>query len=142
MDKIEHLGIAVHDLEISNKLFEKLLGTSPFKTEEVVSEKVKTSFFKLGPNKIELLQATATDSVIAKYLKNNGEGVHHVAFATNNLEADLNRLGEQGFKVLEGFPKKGADNKNVAFLHPRETNGILVELCEDIKGTNKREDNC
>lgn len=133
MNKIEHLGIAVKNLEVSNQLFEKLLGVSPYKTEEVVSEGVKTSFFKSGPNKIELLEAIKPDSAIAKYLEKKGEGIHHVAFAVDHLEVELERLQKEGFVVLPGFPKDGADNKRVAFLHPKGTNGVLVELCQEIQ---------
>ena len=133
MDKIEHLGIAVRDLKTSNELFEKLLGVPPYKTEEVASEGVKTSFFKSGPNKIELLEATNADSAIAKYLEKKGEGIHHIAFAVENLEEEMDRLQREGFVILPGFPKKGADNKLVAFLHPKGTNGVLVELCQEIQ---------
>ena len=129
MNKIEHLGIAVKDLQVSNKLFEKLLGAPAYKTEEVASEGVKTSFFKSGPNKIELLEATNPNSAIAKFIEKKGEGIHHIAFAVTDLEAELERLVEEGFVVLPGFPKDGADNKRVAFLHPKGTNGVLVELC-------------
>lgn len=133
MNKIEHLGIAVKDLKASNLLFEKLLGVAPYKLEEVESEGVKTSFFKSGPNKIELLEATRPNSPIAKYLEKKGEGIHHIAFAVDSLEAEIKRLVGEGFIVLPGFPKKGADNKRVAFLHPKGTNGVLVELCQDIE---------
>ena len=133
MNKIEHLGIAVKDLKVSNKLFEKLLGVPPYKTEEVASEGVKTSFFKSGPNKIELLEATSPESAIAKFLEKKGEGIHHIAFAVDDLSSELDRLTREGFVVLPGFPKDGADNKRVAFLHPKGTNGVLVELCQEIK---------
>lgn len=133
MDKIEHIGIAVKDLEASNTLFEKLLGVPHYKTEEVASEGVKTSFFKSGPNKIELLEATKPDSPIAKYLEKKGEGIHHVAFAVEDIVSEIERLKGEGFVVLNETPKKGADNKLVAFLHPKGTNGVLVELCQEIK---------
>ncbi|MEM8926602.1 MAG: methylmalonyl-CoA epimerase [Bacteroidota bacterium] len=133
MNKIEHLGIAVKDVEASNRLFEKLLGVAPYKMEEVESEGVKTSFFKSGPNKIELLEATKPESAIAKYLEKKGEGIHHIAFAVDDLEGEVKRLEGEGFVVLPGFPKKGADNKRVAFLHPKGTNGVLVELCQDME---------
>ena len=133
MDKIEHIGIAVKDLEASNTLFEKLLGVAHYKTEEVVSEGVKTSFFKSGPNKIELLEATKPDSPIAKYLEKKGEGIHHIAFAVEDIVSEIERLKGEGFVVLNETPKKGADNKLVAFLHPKGTNGVLVELCQEIK---------
>ena len=133
MNKIEHLGIAVKDLNASNLLFEKLLGVAPYKTEEVASEGVKTSFFTSGPNKIELLEATHAESTIAKFIEKKGEGIHHIAFAVDDLEEELKRLEKEDFVVLPGFPKKGADNKRVAFLHPKGTNGVLVELCQDME---------
>ncbi len=133
MDKIEHIGIAVKDLEASNALFAKLLGTPHYKIEEVASEGVKTSFFQSGPNKIELLEATRPDSPIAKYLEKKGEGIHHIAFAVEDIVAEIERLKGEGFIVLNEVPKKGADNKLVAFLHPKGTNGVLVELCQEIK---------
>ncbi|WP_350286708.1 methylmalonyl-CoA epimerase [uncultured Croceitalea sp.] len=133
MEKIEHIGIAVKDLEMSNNLFAKLLGVAPYKTEEVASEGVRTSFFKSGPNKIELLEATNEDSPIAKYLTKKGEGIHHIAFAVTDIRAELQRLKKEGFVVLNEKPKKGADNKLVAFLHPKTTNGVLIELCQDIE---------
>lgn len=132
MNKIEHLGIAVKDLQSANILFEKLLGTPHYKVEEVPTEGVRTSFFKSGPNKIELLEATTEDSPIAKFLSKKGEGVHHVAFAVDNIEEEISRLKKEGFTVLNETPKKGADNKLVAFLHPKTTNGVLVELCQEI----------
>ncbi len=133
MDKIEHIGIAVKDLEASNALFEKLLGVSHYKIEEVASEGVKTSFFKSGPNKVELLEATRPDSPIAKFLEKRGEGVHHIAFAVDDIVAEIERLKDEGFVILNETPKKGADNKLVAFLHPKGTNGVLIELCQEIK---------
>ena len=133
MRKIEHIGIAVKDIEASNQLFEKLLGTPAYKTEEVASEGVKTSFFMNGPNKIELLEATNPDSPIAKFLEKKGEGIHHIAFDVEDIVAEIARLKEEGFMVLNETPKKGADNKLVAFLHPKGTNGVLVELCQEIK---------
>ena len=133
MDKIEHIGIAVKDLKASNALFEKLLGVPHYKIEEVASEGVRTSFFKSGPNKIELLEATKPDSPIAKYLEKKGEGIHHIAFAVEDIVSEIQRLKGEGFLVLNETPKKGADNKLVAFLHPKGTNGVLVELCQEIK---------
>ncbi|NQZ43292.1 MAG: methylmalonyl-CoA epimerase [Flavobacteriaceae bacterium] len=133
MDKIEHIGIAVKDLEASNTLFAKLFGQPHYKIEAVPSEGVRTSFFKSGPNKIELLEATDPDSAIAKFIAKKGEGIHHIAFAVENLEVELQRLEKEGFIVLPGFPKPGADNKEVAFLHPKGTNGVLVELCQERK---------
>tara|TARA_R110000765_G_scaffold56651_8_gene111593 strand:+ start:109 stop:537 length:429 start_codon:yes stop_codon:yes gene_type:complete len=131
MKKIEHLGIAVHDLEVSNALFEKILGVPHYKIEEVASEGVKTSFFKAGPNKIELLQALDDNSPVAKFLAKRGEGVHHIAFAVDDIVAEIERLTHEGFTVLNKIPKKGADNKLVTFLHPKGTNGVLIELCQE-----------
>ena len=133
MEKIEHIGIAVKDLEVSNKLFALLFGKEHYKEEEVASEGVKTSFFKNGPNKIELLQATNAESPIAKFIENKGEGVHHIAFAVSDIKAEIKRLKTAGFIVLNETPKKGADNKLVAFLHPKTTNGVLIELCQEIE---------
>ena len=133
MNKIEHIGIAVKNLENSNLLFEKILGSPAYKQEEVASEGVITSFFKNGPNKIELLQATNTESPIAKFLEKKGEGVHHIAFAVTNIYAEIERLQAQGFTLINKTPKKGADNKLVVFLHPKETNGVLIELCQEIE---------
>jgi methylmalonyl-CoA/ethylmalonyl-CoA epimerase len=132
MKKVEHIGIAVKDLEVSNKLFASLFGEKHYKEEEVVSEGVKTSFFKSGPNKIELLQATNPESPIAKFINKKGEGVHHIAFAVSDIKAEIERLKKEGFIVLNEIPKKGADNKWVAFLHPKTTNGVLIELCQEI----------
>lgn len=138
MDKIEHIGIAVKDLEASNQLFTKLLGVPPYKMEEVASEGVRTSFFESGPNKVELLEATSADSPIAKFLEKKGEGIHHIAFAVEDIVSELARLKEEGFQLLNETPKKGADNKLVAFLHPKGTNGVLVELCQEIKANEGR----
>lgn len=131
MRKIEHIGIAVKDLEASKALFEKLFGAPAYKTEEVASEGVRTSFFKSGPNKIELLEATRPDSPIARYIDKKGEGMHHIAFDVEDIHAEIARLKAAGFTVLNDQPKKGADNKLVAFLHPKTSNGVLVELCQD-----------
>lgn len=131
MNKIEHLGVAVKSLEASNMLFEKLLGSAHYKIEEVASEGVRTSFFKSGPNKIELLEATSDDSPIAKFIEKKGEGVHHVAFAVDDIVAEMERLKKEGFDLLNDEPKKGADNKLVAFVHPKSANGILIELCQE-----------
>lgn len=133
MDKIEHIGIAVKNLEKSNALFASLFGKPHYKEEEVLSEGVKTSFFNSGPNKIELLAATTSDSPIAKFLEKKGEGIHHIAFAVEDIKQEITRLKEEGFTVLNEIPKKGADNKWVAFLHPKSTNGVLIELCQEIK---------
>ncbi len=133
MRKIEHIGIAVKDLEVSNLLFEKLLGAPSYKSEEVISEGVLTSFFSVGTNKIELLAATNPDSPIAKFIEKKGEGIHHIAFDVEDIVSEIARLKEEGFVVLNEIPKKGADNKLVAFLHPKSTNGVLIELCQEIK---------
>lgn len=133
MKKIEHIGIAVKDLEKSNKLFKQLFGLPHYKIEEVASEGVKTSFFEAGPNKIELLEATNPDSPIAKFIEKKGEGIHHIAFAVDDIDSEINRLEKEGFIVLNNTPKKGADNKLVAFLHPKSTNGVLIELCQEIE---------
>ena len=132
MKKIEHIGIAVKNLDESNILFAKLLGKPHYKIEDVLSENVKTSFFKSGPNKIELLEATKADSPIAKFIEKKGEGIHHIAFAVEDIKAEIKRLKSEGFTVLNDIPKKGADNKLVAFLHPKTTNGVLIELCQNI----------
>lgn len=131
MEKIEHIGIAVKDLEKSNEIFASLLGESHYKTEEVEREGVKTSFFKNGPNKIELLEATNPESPIAKFIEKKGEGIHHIAFAVSDIKAEMKRLADEGFQLLSEEPKPGADNKLVAFLHPKTTNGVLIELCQD-----------
>lgn len=133
MRKIEHIGIAVKDLEASNNLFEKLFGAPAYKEEAVESEGVKTSFFMNGPNKIELLEATNPDSPIAKFIEKKGEGIHHIAFDVEDIESEMKRLAAEGFILLNDKPKKGADNKLVAFLHPKTTNGVLIELCQEIK---------
>tara|TARA_B110000914_G_C15489986_1_gene460071 strand:+ start:762 stop:1166 length:405 start_codon:yes stop_codon:yes gene_type:complete len=133
MKKIEHIGIAVKNLEESNALYEKLLGTESYKQEEVSSENVMTSFFKIGESKIELLQATSEDSAIHKFIEKKGEGFHHIAFSVSNIETEIVRLKEEGFKPLMDKPKKGADNKLVMFFHPKTTGGLLVEICQEIK---------
>ena len=132
MNKIEHIGIAVKNLETSNELFAKLFGKPHYKIEEVASEGVNTSFFQVGENKIELLEATKPDSPIAKFIEKKGEGIHHIAFDVTDIEAEIARLKEEGFIILNETPKKGADNKLVAFLHPKSTNGVLIELCQEI----------
>lgn len=133
MNKIEHIGIAVNNLETSNLLFEKIFGAPPYKTEIVESEGVSTSFFMNGPNKIELLEATNPESPIAKFLEKKGEGIHHIAFDVDDIVSEITRLKAEGFTVLNETPKKGADNKLVAFLHPKTTNGVLIELCQEIR---------
>jgi methylmalonyl-CoA/ethylmalonyl-CoA epimerase len=132
MNKIEHIGIAVKDLEAANKVYEQLLGVTHYKTEAVASEGVSTSFFKCGESKIELLQATNEDSPIAKFISKKGEGMHHIAFAVDDIQAEVRRLKEAGFVILNEEPKRGADNKWVVFLHPKSANGVLIELCQEI----------
>ena len=133
MKKIEHIGIAVKSIENANQIYTSLLGASPYKMEEVKSEGVKTSFFKIGNSKIELLEAINPDSPIAKFIEKRGEGVHHIAFAVDDIQSEIVRLKNEGFIVLNDIPKKGADNKLVVFLHPKSTGGVLVELCQDRK---------
>lgn len=132
MLRLEHIGIAVRQLEESNELFRKLLGEAHYKIETVESEHVSTSFFKVGETKIELLEATHPDSAIAKFIEKRGEGIHHLAFEVADIRAEINRLEAEGFVPLNREPKRGADNKWVAFLHPKSTNGVLVELCQNI----------
>ena len=129
---IEHIGIAVKDLEISNALFASLFGVGHYKIEEVISEGVKTSFFKAGPNKIELLEATNPESPIAKFIEKKGEGIHHIAFEVSDIISEIARLKSEGFVILNETPKKGADNKLIAFVHPKSSNGVLIELCQEI----------
>ncbi|MAX71367.1 MAG: methylmalonyl-CoA epimerase [Flavobacteriaceae bacterium] len=133
MKKIEHIGIAVKDIDASNELFASLFGKEHYKIEDVESEGVKTSFFECGSNKIELLQATNDNSPIAKFIEKKGEGIHHIAFAVDDIESEIARLTDEGFKMIHEKPKRGADNKLIAFLHPKSTNGVLIELCQDIK---------
>jgi len=132
MRKIEHIGIAVKNLEEANKTYRDLLGAEAYKAEEVESEGVLTSFFKIGDSKIELLSATNEDSPIAKYLAKRGEGIHHIAFDVEDIEKEIADLEEKGFTLINKEPKKGADNKIVAFLHPKSAHGVLVELCQEI----------
>lgn len=132
MNKIEHIGIAVKDLANSIPLFEKLLNSPCYKTEEVASEKVMTAFFKTGESKIELVASTDPAGVIAKYIDKKGEGMHHIAFDVSDIHAEMSRLVAEGFTLLNETPKKGADNKLVCFLHPKGTNGVLIELCQEI----------
>lgn len=133
MQKIEHIGIAVRSLADAIPLFEKLLNTLCYKTESVESEKVNTAFFQTGPNKIELLESSDPDGVITKYLEKKGEGIHHIAFDVPDIEAEMERLKKEGFVLLNEKPKPGADNKLVCFLHPKHTNGVLIELCQEKK---------
>jgi methylmalonyl-CoA/ethylmalonyl-CoA epimerase len=131
MEKIEHLGIAVKNLSDSIPLFEALLNTGCYKEELVESEAVRTAFFDLGNHKIELLESTEPDGVIARFIEKKGEGIHHVAFAVTDIEAEMKRLTAAGFALLNDKPKPGADNKLVCFLHPKNTSGVLIELCMD-----------
>jgi len=132
MNKIEHIGIAVKNIESANLVYEKILGTPSYKQELVQSEQVNTSFFKVGENKIELLEATGPDSPIAKFLAKKGEGIHHIAFDVDDIVAEMARLKAEGFVLLNEAPKKGADQKLVCFVHPKDTNGVLIELCQQI----------
>lgn len=133
VNKIEHIGIAVKNMNDANVLFEKLLGVPSYKSEEVESEGVLTSFFQTGESKIELLMATKEESPIAKFIEKKGEGIHHIAFDVDDIQAEISRLKKEGFVLINETPKKGADNKLVVFLHPKATNGVLVELCQEIK---------
>ncbi len=131
-DKIEHLGIAVKDAQKSKDLFTALFNLPAYKEQEVISENVKTIFFECGPNKIELLEATNENSPIAKFLEKKGEGIHHIAFAVNDIYEEISRLKEAGFNFINEEPKRGADNKLIVFLHPKSSNGVLIELCQEI----------
>ena len=133
MLKIEHIGIAVKNIGQSNDLFSKLFGKAPYKLEKVESEGVSTSFFMVGENKIELLEATNAESPIAKFIDKKGEGIHHIAFEVEDILLEMKRLQAEGFVLLSEQPKKGADNKLICFLHPKGTNGVLIELCQDMK---------
>ena len=133
MKKVEHIGIAVKDIEKADALFSALLNTSPYKREEVESESVITSFFRTGETKIELVAATGSNSAITKFIDKKGEGIHHIAFAVDDIYAEMERLQKEGFELINKEPKKGADNKLVCFLHPRSANGVLIELCQDIR---------
>jgi methylmalonyl-CoA/ethylmalonyl-CoA epimerase len=134
MNKVEHIGIAVKSLIDSIPLYEKLLNTTCYKTEEVASENVNTAFFKTGETKIELLESQSENGVINKFIEKKGEGIHHIAFDVTDIEAEMLRLKQEGFVLLSDSPKQGADNKLVCFLHPKSTNGVLVELCQEKKG--------
>jgi len=133
MNKIEHIGIAVKDLDLSCDLYEKLLGTPVYKRESVVSEGVQTAFLLAGENKIELLSALSEESTIASFIKKRGEGIHHIAFEVDDIYAEMKRLKKNGFVLLSEEPKFGADNKLICFVHPKGTNGVLVEICQEIK---------
>lgn len=129
--KIEHLGIAVSDIQQANKLFSALLNQTPYKHESVQSEHVSTSFFQLGESKIELLESTSAESAISKFIEKRGEGIHHIALDVQNIESEIERLKSLGFQFINDIPKDGADNKRIVFLHPKSTGGVLVELCEE-----------
>jgi len=129
MDQVEHIGIAVKDLGTSIPLFEQLLNTGCYKTEDVTGEGVRTAFFRTGDTKLELLESLETDGVIARFIERKGEGLHHIAFAVKDIHAEMKRLKSEGFTLLNEEPKEGADNKLVCFLHPKGTNGVLIELC-------------
>ena len=133
MKKIEHIGIAVKNIEEANILYSQLLGVAPYKSEHVASEGVITSFFKTGENKIELLEGTSSESPISKFIEKKGEGIHHIAFDVEDIKAEMKRLKDLGFTLLSETPKKGADNKLICFIHPKSANGVLVELCQEIK---------
>lgn len=133
MNKIEHIGIAVKDIKKATETYTKLFNQPPYKTETVESEDVTTTFFKTGENKIELLEATSEESAIHKFIQKKGEGIHHIAFDVDDIYAEMERLTKEGFIVLNEQPKKGADNKLVCFLHPKSVNGVLIELCQEIK---------
>lgn len=133
MNKIEHIGIAVKDATTSIELFNKLFNTTPYKAEPVASENVNTIFYQVGPNKIELLEATHADSAIAKFIEKKGEGIHHIAFDVEDIYAEMERLKSEGFVLLNEQPKKGADNKLICFVHPKSSNGVLIELCQEIR---------
>jgi methylmalonyl-CoA/ethylmalonyl-CoA epimerase len=137
MIRLEHIGIAVQNRQASEALFERLLGAKPYKVEEVASEGVVTSFFKIGESKIELLEATHGESAIAKFISKKGEGIHHIAFEVADIHAEMERLRAEGFQVINETPKPGADNKLVCFLHPKSTGGVLVELCQDRGATSR-----
>jgi methylmalonyl-CoA/ethylmalonyl-CoA epimerase len=136
MFKIEHIGLAVKHFETAIPLFERLLNTPCYKTETVDSEQVNTAFFQKGDTKIELLESTSADGVIARFIEKKGEGMHHIAFEVADIEAEMKRLAQEGFTLLNPVPKKGADNKLVCFVHPKDTNGVLIELCQEIRNKN------
>lgn len=133
MVRVEHIGIAVKDLNKVNALYQRLFGVPHYKTEAVESEQVATSFFKMGETKIEFLEATGEESAINKFIDKKGEGIHHIAFEVDDILVEMERLKQQGFDLIHQIPKKGADNKLICFLHPKSTNGVLVELCQEIK---------
>ena len=132
MEQIEHIGIAVRDLKVSIPIYEKLLNTECYKQEAVESEHVTTAFFKVGPNKIELLQPTSSESAIFKFLETRGEGIHHIAYAVGDIRSEMTRLQKDGLRLLNEEPKRGADNKLICFIHPKDASGVLTELCQEI----------
>ena len=131
MKKVEHIGIAVKDLASANDLFTRLFNQTYYKREELSSEGVSTSFFKIGDTKIELLEATNENSAIAKFIEKRGEGIHHIAFEVEDIDAEIERLQDEGFQLISSEPKDGVDNKRICFLHPKATNGVLIELCQE-----------
>jgi methylmalonyl-CoA/ethylmalonyl-CoA epimerase len=133
MEKLEHIGIAVKDIDQANKVFAKLLGREHYKIESVSSESVRTSFFEIGGLKIELLEATDASSPIARFIEKRGEGIHHMAFEVSDINESLKEYADKGFEVINQQPKKGADNKMIFFLHPKSTRGVMIELCQEIK---------
>lgn len=137
MNKIEHVAIAVKSLAQSIPLYEKLLGTPCYKKEEVASEKVNTAFFQTGESKIELLESTDENGVISRFIEKKGEGIHHIAFAVDNIQVEITRLKNEGFEFINETPKPGADQKLICFLHPKHTNGVLIELCQDAPNSTK-----
>ena len=137
MNKVEHIGIAVNSIEKSEGLFSRLLNINAYKVENVPSESVSTSFFRIGESKIELLEATTDDSPISKFIKKKGEGIHHIAFEVADIESEMKRLKKEGFVLLNENPKRGADNKLVCFIHPKSANGVLIELCQEIRVNNE-----
>tara|TARA_Y100000739_G_C20194865_1_gene278337 strand:+ start:85 stop:486 length:402 start_codon:yes stop_codon:yes gene_type:complete len=132
MKKIEHIGIAVKDIEVSNKVFSKIFGKRPYKSERVSSEGVTTSFFKIGESKLELVASSTSESSISKYLSKNKEGIHHIAFSVQDIYKEIARLRKEGIRTLNDIPKQGADNQLICFLNPKDTNGVLIELCQEI----------
>jgi len=133
MEKVEHIGVAVSNLEEADKVFEKILGKSRYKVEKVEREGVSTSFYQVGESKIELLEATNESSAISKFISKRGQGIHHLAIGVKDIKSEMERLKREGFQLLNEEPQKGADNKLICFLHPKTTNGVLIELCQDIK---------
>ncbi|MXV50219.1 methylmalonyl-CoA epimerase [Pedobacter sp. HMF7647] len=132
MKHIEHIGIAVKSIDAAELIYKKILGSSSYKREEILSENVLTSFFQIGDSKVELLESITSDGPVAKFLEKRGEGIHHIAFAVDDIYSEMSRLKQEGFILLSDEPKKGADNKLVCFIHPKDTSGVLIELCQEI----------